>query len=332
MTTTRPSGPPVQRAVIPVYHRRPADDTARQKDQAEVDKFAQDSSLGPDAGTVRAEFATGGSIAALQAPERLIVTGHGNVGTLNGYSGAEIASGLKTRWGLSKPYNGEIVLSSCKAGDSTWFSSSLVAEVSDNLFGYQAVVAGMKGNVVAGGANSTAPGVDRSVGSDAALANYRALEQDYRDLVKRKDDEFKASEAWHADLSARILTLTLHDMEKRLAELPQEWLVVEVFNAVRGSKTKTEQLAEDIADQKRKIAADELTADAGRQRIAAKYQGAIDDILQRIDATGVPFGTAGVTVRHGPADRSTLSNHWIAFLQSEAGDGESGDAAGVGIV
>ena len=46
---------------------------------------------------------------------------------------------------IPKTYKGSIILHSCKAGDISWTAYSLVNDVSQNLFGYESTVLGLKG-------------------------------------------------------------------------------------------------------------------------------------------------------------------------------------------
>ncbi len=313
-------GTPVQRAVIPVYLKAPPDAAEQTRDKLEVDQFATNSALGANAGTVRSDFATGGNISNVQAPEKVIVTGHGNVGTLNGYTGSEIAAGLKTAWALPKAYTGDILLSSCKAGDAGWFSSSLVASVSNELFGYQATVQGLKGNVVTGGANSSQPGVKRSVGSDENFAAYKALEQSYRDLVALRDREYSGGAGGLSRSSAQLAELRLFTMKLNLEKARKSGssVVSSLMNVLSGSLSEVEQITLDMAEVERARAGHQQVAADEWQRVQLKYQARLTAILAQIDAVGIPLGDPTITVSHGPQDRQTLSNLWVDFLMRES--------------
>jgi len=316
----------IQRAVIPVYLKNPPDEPTRKKDKDEVDQFAENSKLGSNAGDIKSDFKTGGSLAGISAPEKIILTGHGNVGTLNGYSASEVANGLISTWGLPKEYTGVLHLSSCKAGDSGYFSylsPSLVAGVSDSLFGYQATVEGLKGNVVTGVSLSTRPGVDRSVGDNEAFESYKRLEQQYRDLKKRRDTEFSNGEGGLSELSAKSCQIKLQMMQMELKRLESAATTPSSLLSSLGSilsigATKLELLVQQIELQQLEVTKHEQAAKSERDRIGLKYKGALDEILNQIDSLGIPFGDESVTVRHGPADRNTLANQWVDFLLKES--------------
>ena len=182
----------LQRRVIRVYKRDPKDQAAAAKDRREVDQMVQDDALAPHAGAVEDnDLAAGGSLADIKVPELIVVSGHGNVGRLNGYSGSDVASMLTKGWRLPPAYAGTLRLTSCKAGDDgVGFlrrrDPNLVETVSSNLVGYAVTVEGMKGNVVVGGAGSAAEGIPRSTQSDQAFNEYKRLQAEWRALQQKR--------------------------------------------------------------------------------------------------------------------------------------------------
>ena len=77
----------LQRASSRSMTARPKADAARRTDQEEVDSFAQSATNIANAGPVVGDLASGGSLADIALPETIVVTGHGNVQTIQGYRG-----------------------------------------------------------------------------------------------------------------------------------------------------------------------------------------------------------------------------------------------------
>ncbi|HEY8019494.1 MAG TPA: hypothetical protein VIH93_00240 [Thermoanaerobaculia bacterium] len=318
----------IQRAVIPVYKRNPRNDGARVEDQIQVDKFAIDSSQGPHAGAVRAELTAGGDLRGIDDAEKVILAGHGNVGRIQGYAGSEVATYLKTSWHLPKSYAGDLQISSCKAGDAGFLSflnPSLVQSVSDNLLGYSATVVGLKGNVVTGSAESSAPGVDRSVGDDRALARFRDLERTYRETVAARDSAFE-SRAGLDVLGKRVAKVNIQRLQLEKSRLEREQsresVLASAFSSVSaflsGGGGRVAEIDREILQEQAKIARYDAVISGATAEVASEFQGPIAALRHELDSVGRPLGTADVTVRHTPADRETLGNQFVEFLLTES--------------
>jgi len=320
--------PVVQRTVIPVYRKNPKDASAQATDRAEVDQFAQESALGHNAGNIGNDLASGGNLMNIPNAEKVILAGHGNVNSLNGYTGSEVAGMLKNQWALPAAYTGVIRISSCKAGDKRgiFFPTSLVEDVSNSLHGYQATVEGLKGNVITGNANSAQPGVDRSLGSDQAFADYKRLEKAHKDLMAQREQEFSLSAGGVAAASVRGLELRIGLLEQELRRHnTSNSLVSSVLAAVTGASSQIAEIKANIEQAQKQIPELQQVAAAERVKVNAKYQQRLSALLAQINAAGVPFGDASVTVSHGPQDRNpnpfpknSLSYLWMDFLLKEA--------------
>jgi hypothetical protein len=142
------------------------------------------------------DLANPGSLAGIQQPELSILAGHGNVSTMQGYNGGEIAGLLKGGWQLPQQYNGVTRIDSCLAGDrggwTTFFAASLVEDVSNALRGYAATVQGMKGSTATSGQDDPHPGMPRSVGTPSRIDEYNRLLQDWVNLKRLRDQEFNS--------------------------------------------------------------------------------------------------------------------------------------------
>jgi hypothetical protein len=326
----------LQRRVIKVYKRNPKDENAAFKDHEEVNDMAKDDALAAYAGAVDAnDLPTGGSLAAINAPEMVVLSGHGNVGRFNGYNGSEVAELLKTKWNLPKAYAGNIRLNSCKAGDDgvTFLrmrDPSLVETVSNSLVGYAATVEGMKGNVVVGGEDSASPGEPRSVGDDQAYANYGKIHREWKALKKLRDDELNfTGDGMSGPLAKAIgLQISVLEMELRQARqsAPNDTAIKAVLSWTTGASQLVQTLIEKIAALEEKQTIAQHKADVHTQLVMNKYADRLNAVLSALDKEGVPFGDVGLTVRHGPAQRpvplmeslSQLSQAWVQFLQDEA--------------
>jgi hypothetical protein len=331
------AGPTIQRAIIPVYDRHPRNDEARAQDRLEVDGHAQSVSHSANSGTIRSDLATGGNLGGIAAPERIIIVGHGSVGSINGYSGAEVANLLKTTWNLPRDYAGSIVLTSCKSGDSTWYSNSLVKSVYDNLRGYSANVEGLKGNVTTGGQHDPVRGQIRSVGSDAAFARYKQLKADYAAAKHACDQEIDRRCGMNRLLRNREeLSIGMLELEQRQLQSAQskQSAVASVFSAVSsmatGSSTPSARLAA-IDDEIRTCRAEieRLTGliNTAQAEVEADFQRDVAAMVQELNNTGIALGDARVTVAYRAADRpepsfferlGVLGDQWAEFLIAEA--------------
>jgi hypothetical protein len=312
------------RAVIPVYHRRPKNEQAGQKDRREVDQFAQDASSAPNAGNVRSELSVGGSIAGVKEPELIILTGHGNVQSMNSYSGVELADKLKTTWGLKPEFAGELRILSCKAGSpgEGFFginASSLVDDVSNALQGYKVTVSGLKGNVIIPLKASAVPGLPRSLTSDTALATYNDLEKSYRELERQCNAEFMDSPGGAAQMNAGGARAAIGPLEFKLRMVPRDTggVVEGLLNAVMRTKTAFEVIQEQIEAEKQSAAKNQAIADAERLRIDRKWAPKLKKVLDEMNEMGTPFGHSQVTVRVGPDHRKGFMEKVNAVLFSD---------------
>lgn len=297
------------RAVIPVYHRAPKNEEAKRKDRGDVDQFAQSALSGPNAGGLRSELTAGGTVAAVKLPEKIILCGHGNVQSMQGYSGVELADKLKTAWGLNPAYDGEIRIDSCKAGDTGGLfgfnATSLVEDVSNALQGFGVTVSGMKGSTITGLPNSAIPGMPRSLTSDRALDEYNKLEQIYKELERKRNADFQSGPGGFAETIAGSARLQLNLLEMRLKALEKkgEPTLTGLLSMVGITKSSMEEILEQIADETKTRDENTATAEAERIRVNLKYGKRIEAVLDKMNDMGTPFGNSLVTVRHGPEQR-----------------------------
>jgi hypothetical protein len=312
----------LQRRVIPVYNRAPEDKEAGDKDRREVDQFAKEAALLANNGAIDKDLPSGGSLVGVPPTERIVVTGHGGVGTLQGYSGGEVAEMLVKKWQLPKAYSGTLRLDSCKAGDTgpIWYvDSSLVETVSNTLLGYQVTVEGMKGNVITGGPNSARPGEPRSVGDDQAHADYKRLQKVWHDLEKIRDEAIQKGPSGEALQRAQLASLHLFTLREELKSLdPGDGLVAQMISLTFGASNRMEQIREEIAVTEKKQQADTALAKTERDLVEQQYGVWIQKALDQMDAVGVLWGDSKLTVTHGPKEREAWSfSGAISYMSGE---------------
>jgi hypothetical protein len=312
----------LQRRVIKVHHRSKADSEAA-TDRQQVEGMATRAALGPNAGAVdNNHLATPGSLAGIQAPEMVILAGHGNIATMQGYNGGEIAALLKDGWQLPQQYNGIIRIDACRAGDTggwtTLFAASLVADVSNALRGYAATVQGMKGNVATSGEEDPHPGMPRSVGSPSRIDEYNRLLQAWVNLKRLRDRELAGGAGGWAATQASIARLQLVTLREQLKAQEKEGVIAASLTWVTSALSQVTPLAERIASAEKDERDNQAIADVHAQKVNAKWAQQLNDALAALDRAGVPFGDPSVTVSLGPADRVTLAEAWTTFLLQEA--------------
>ena len=330
----------IQRVVIPTYARSGRNAA---QDKHEVDGMASKSASEPNAGAIAADFKSGGSLAGVAARENILLVGHGNIDSLNGYSGRDVADALKTRWSLPPAYAGNIRLTSCKAGDAGWFSHSLVRTISDNLRGYQATVEGLKGNVVTSPEDMPQPGLNRSLVNDdgTSLDTFNELHREYRNLIAARDRDYSMTQGSLAMLTISALETRLSMLRMQRAELLRKQgsapvatgimgFLSTAINAVTHAKTELEQIEDEIHAGETRLVHDkpgaEHRAQQDRHAVDQLYAQRIHAILAQIDAVAIPMFTDDRTVRDTPQDRdgrftallSDLSAAFIQFMEREA--------------
>ena len=318
----------LQRVVIPVYQRAPKTDKAKFDDWEQVDRFATNAATGPHAGAVQSDLVAGGDLSAVQPPEKIILTGHGSIQSMQGYSGSELAGMLKAKWNLQQAFAGELRIDACKAGDqgSGWlgfYASSLVDDVSNALQGHQVTVTGLKGPVITPHGKSAVPGVTRSLTSSDALDKYNQLDEAWRKLDETRKLEYERGGGM-AELAAKSAELNLGLLDLELSRLKREGgsMIGDVLSFVKLAKSDVEVLQEKIAAEKANITKNKDFAASETKRLDLVYGAEMKKILQKMDAMGVPFGDPSVTVSHGPAERAPqpyLVTRWLTAITNSLG-------------
>jgi hypothetical protein len=285
--------------------------------------MATNAALGANAGAIdNNDLANPGSLVGIQAPEMVILAGHGNVSSMQGYNGEEIADKLKTGWQLPQHYNGVIRIDSCMAGDSGgWrmlFAASLIADVSNSLRGYAATVQGMKGSVTTGGENDPQPGMPRSLGDPSRLEEYVRLRDEWSKLKRLRDQELNGGDGGWAATQARTAKLQLESLREQLKGQQKQGVVEASLTWVSSALTFVTPVTEQIERLEKEQRDNQAIADVHAQKINAKYAQRMNDALAALNRAGIPFGDPSVTVTHGPADRASLAEAWVTFLQQEA--------------
>jgi hypothetical protein len=313
----------LQRAVIPVYQRAPKDEKAKGEDFSQVNRFARNAATGPNAGAVQNDLVAGGDLSAVQPPEKIILTGHGSIQSMQGYSGSELAGMLKSKWNLQPTFAGELRIDACEAGDkgSGWFgfyAASLVDDVSNALQGHQVTVTGLKGPVITPHGKSAVPGVTRSLTSSAALDKYNELDAAWRKLDEARKLDYELG-GGIAELAADSAQLNLGMLELELGRLKREGgsMIGSVLSFVKLAKSDVEVIQEKMAAEKANMTKNKDFAASETRRLDLLYGAEMKKILQQMDAMGVPFGDASVTVSHGPAERApqpSLASRWLTVI------------------
>jgi hypothetical protein len=322
----------LQRRIIPVYMRRPLSDESAKKDKEEVDGFARNAANVPDAAPVITQLFEPGDLRDIKPPEILVLTGHGNVGNLQGYSGAEVARVLKERWHLPKTYDGTLRIDSCKAGDKGGFlnPTSLIEDVSNELQGYQVTVQGLSGNVVTPPKGLAGPGIPRSVADDRAFEEYLRICTVWLKLQDDYDRESAKGPVADARQAARLAEASVVAVETELRGLqPRTPIVGTMISLVAGTRHEVQRITAELETAKKEALTQREIEGNEQTKLNDIYLPLLENALDRLKDFGKPFGDPSVTVTHGPADRApkpaptggqSLVSLWIAYLQETMAD------------